>query len=186
MGDEPIPVSRGVVPGHVAEIIVGLDREPGRRGSGYRVGPTSVLTAAHVIEGAVAVRVRFDADLPGEWTAEAISCWADPRSDLAVLSITPREGEPMVPAARFGRIGGGGAAVLAARAVGFPLGSYPVPDAGSHPWLWSGECRLSPPCGCGPGPGRRRESPGPPGGGRSERWSRCWRGRPWDAGKSPI
>lgn len=87
MGDGTIPVGRGVVPRQVAEIIVTLDGEPGRRGSGYRVGPTSVLTAAHVIEGAASVRVRFDADLPGEWTTEAISGWADPRSDLAVLSI---------------------------------------------------------------------------------------------------
>ncbi len=82
------------------------------------MGPTSVLTAAHVIEGAVAVRVRFDADLPGEWTAEAIPCWADPRSNLAVLTIAPREGE--VAVARFSRIGGDRAAVLAAQAVGSP------------------------------------------------------------------
>ncbi|MGH3929281.1 MAG: hypothetical protein ACRDTF_04820 [Pseudonocardiaceae bacterium] len=32
--------------------------------------PAAVLTAAHVIDGAVAVRVRFDRDLPGEWTTE--------------------------------------------------------------------------------------------------------------------
>jgi hypothetical protein len=108
------------VAGQVAEIIVTLDGEPGRRGSGYRVGPGAVLTAAHVIEGAAVVRVHFDADLPGEWTAEAISCWADPRSDLAVLSIAPRAGEPGVVVARFGRIGADRAAVLVVRAVGFP------------------------------------------------------------------
>jgi hypothetical protein len=120
VGDGPILADGGVVAGQVAEIIVALDGEPGRRGSGYRVGPTSVLTAAHVIEGAVAVQVRFDADLPGEWITEVISCWADPRSDLAVLTIAPREGEPAVAVARFGRIGGDRAAVLAAQAVGFP------------------------------------------------------------------
>ncbi len=108
------------MPGQVVEILVTLAGEPGRRGSGYRVGPTSVLTAAHVVEGAAAVRVRFDADLPGEWTAEVISCWADRRSDLAVLTIAPRAAEPAVAVARFGRIGGDRAAVLAARAVGFP------------------------------------------------------------------
>ncbi len=108
-----------MMPGQIAEVIVTLDGEPGRRGSGYRMGPTSVLTAAHVIEGAVSIRVRFDADLPGKWATEAISCWADPRSDLAVLSIPPREGEPPVAVARFGWISDR-AAVLAAQAVGFP------------------------------------------------------------------
>ncbi|MGH3941864.1 MAG: hypothetical protein ACRDTG_25215 [Pseudonocardiaceae bacterium] len=49
MGDGPVLASRGVVPGQVAEIIVTRDGGPGRRGSGYRVGLTSVLTAAHVI-----------------------------------------------------------------------------------------------------------------------------------------
>ena len=88
VGDRPIPAGGGVVPGQVAEIIVALDDEPRRRGSGYRVGPGAVLTAAHVIDGAMSVRVRFDADLAGEWVAEAISCWSDPRSDLAVLTIT--------------------------------------------------------------------------------------------------
>jgi Trypsin-like peptidase domain len=120
VGDGPFSADGGVVAGQVAEIIVALDGEPGRRGSGYRVGPTSVLTAAHVVEGAVSVRVRFDADLPDEWITEVISCWVDPRSDLAVLTIAPREGEPAVAVARFGRIGGDRAAVLAAQAVGFP------------------------------------------------------------------
>ena len=109
-----------MVAGQVAEIIVTLDGGSGRRGSGYRVGLASVLTAVHVVESAVAVQVRFDADLAGEWTAEVLSCWADPRGDLAVLTIAPREGEPAVAAARFGRIGGDRAAVLAARVVGFP------------------------------------------------------------------
>ncbi|MGH3941863.1 MAG: hypothetical protein ACRDTG_25210 [Pseudonocardiaceae bacterium] len=73
--------------------------------------------------------MRFDADLPGEWTAEVISCWADPRSDFAVLTIAPRAAEPAVAAARFGRIGGDRAAVLAARAVGFPRFKLKTDDA---------------------------------------------------------
>jgi len=117
------------VPEQVAEIIVTLDGETGRRGSGYRVGPTAVLTAAHVIDGAVSVRVRFDADLPGEWQTEAIPCWTDPRCDLAVLAIAPREGEPPVAAARFGLISAR-AAVLATRAVGFPLFKLRTDDGG--------------------------------------------------------
>ncbi len=120
MDDGPIPAGRGIVPGHIAEIIVALEDPPGRRGSGYRVGPGAVLTAAHIVEGAASVRARFDADLPGEWTAEVISCWTDPRSDLAVLTVAPREGEPAVAVPRFGRIGGDRAAVLAVQAVGFP------------------------------------------------------------------
>ncbi|MDQ2790104.1 MAG: hypothetical protein M3Y73_10440, partial [Actinomycetota bacterium] len=64
-------------------------------------------------------RLHAGADRPGEWVAVALSCWTDPRSDLAVLTIAPREGEPSVAAARFGRISAR-AAVLAARAVGFP------------------------------------------------------------------
>ncbi len=119
-GDGPVPAGRGVVAGQVAEIIVAVDDAPGRRGSGYRVGPGAVLTAAHVVQDAAAVRVRFDADLPGEWTASVRSCWVDRRSDLAVLSIAPRDGEPAVAVARFGRIGADRAAVLATRAVGFP------------------------------------------------------------------
>ncbi len=118
MSDRPAPAHRGIVPRQVAEIIVTLDGVAGRRGSGYRVGPTAVLTAAHVVEGAVSVRVRFDADLPGEWITEAISCWTDPRYDLAVLTIAPHQGEPPVTVARCGRIGD--RAVLAVQAVGFP------------------------------------------------------------------
>ncbi|MGH3852695.1 MAG: trypsin-like peptidase domain-containing protein [Pseudonocardiaceae bacterium] len=108
-----------IVPEQVAKIIVTLDGGSRWRGSGYRVGPTAVLTASHVVDGAVSVRVRFDDGLPGEWMTEAISCWTDPRSDLAVLTIAARGGEPPVAAARFGRIGAR-AAVLAVRAVGFP------------------------------------------------------------------
>lgn len=45
----------GIESGQVAEIIVELDVEPGRRGSGYRVAPGAVLTAAHVVQDAVSV-----------------------------------------------------------------------------------------------------------------------------------
>ncbi|MGH3815902.1 MAG: trypsin-like peptidase domain-containing protein, partial [Pseudonocardiaceae bacterium] len=131
MGGRSVPAGHALVAGQVAEIIVTLDGRPGRRGSGYRVGRTAVLTAAHVVEDAVAVRVRFDADLPGEWTAEVISCWADQRCDLAVLTIAPRESEPAVAVARFGRIGAERAAVLAARAVGFPRFKLKTDD-GAH------------------------------------------------------
>ncbi len=52
----------------VAEILVTLGADgPGRRGSGYRVTTTIVLTAAHVVQDASTVRVRFEAD-----TAEVV------------------------------------------------------------------------------------------------------------------
>jgi hypothetical protein len=104
--------------GRVAQLIV---THPGgrRRGSGYRVTGESVLTAAHLVEGAGAVRVRFEPDLPGEWTTDAVSWWADPRSDVAVVSIPSRPDEEPLSPARFGRIDDR-AAVLAVQAVGFP------------------------------------------------------------------
>jgi tetratricopeptide (TPR) repeat protein len=79
-----------------------------------------VLTAAHVVEDATAVQVRFDADLAGEWTAKVISHWVDRESDVAVLTIAPREAEPPTVVARFGQISADQAAVLTTRAVGFP------------------------------------------------------------------
>ncbi|MGC9542784.1 hypothetical protein [Streptomyces sp. UG1] len=46
------------------EIIVESAEGPGRRGSGYRVTGGTVLTAAHVIAAAAALRVRCNADSP--------------------------------------------------------------------------------------------------------------------------
>lgn len=117
-----------MVAAQVAEIVVTLADGAGLRGSGYRAGPDAVLTAAHVVEDAASVRVRFEADLPGEWTADVVSRWVDPPSDLAVLSIAPRAGEPAVAVARFGRIGADRVASLPARTVGFPR--FKLKDAG--------------------------------------------------------
>ncbi len=66
VGDGPIPAGGGVMPGQIAEIIVALDGKPGRRGSGYRVGHTSVLTAARLIDGAVSVRGAVHAPCEGQ------------------------------------------------------------------------------------------------------------------------
>src|SRR5262249_7162088 len=88
----------------VAELLVTC-AEGRRRGSGYRVTGDAVLTAAHVLKGAVSVDVRFEPDLPGEWTATAVSWSADAASDIAVVTVTPRPDEPALPPARFGRIG---------------------------------------------------------------------------------
>jgi len=122
----------GIERPRVAELIVTCAGR-GYRGSGYRVTAGAVLTAAHVLAGADLVQVRFEADLPGEWTAAASSWWADAETDLAVVCIPPRPGEGQLSPARFGRVSDL-AAVLSVQAVGFPAwkmrdydGTNPVP-----------------------------------------------------------
>ncbi|MEU7551488.1 tetratricopeptide repeat protein [Streptomyces sp. NPDC044571] len=116
------PAGRGGLDPHrIAEVIVTTSAGGGRRGSGYRVGDTAVLTAFHVVAGAAAVRVRFDADRPGQWAAGAELAWSDPATDVAVLTFTPPAGAGPVPPARFGRIGDDRHAVIDVHAAGFPL-----------------------------------------------------------------
>ncbi|GAB7108617.1 hypothetical protein JCM4814A_69310 [Streptomyces phaeofaciens JCM 4814] len=102
---------RGLRPERVAEIIA-----PGRRGSGYLVAPGTVLTAAHVVEGATDVTVRFQADRPGERTLTATTAWAHAGIDVAVLTVRAFEDAPPVA---FGRAGESDA-VLRCTAMGFP------------------------------------------------------------------
>lgn len=111
----------GAVAGQVAEVLVGTRGAYLRRGSGYRIAPGMVLTAAHVIDGIAEVEVRFDADLPTEWIAKVVSVWSDRHFDLAVLTIVPRDGEAPVVRPRFGRVGDGRPAVVKVHTVGFPL-----------------------------------------------------------------
>ena len=109
----------------VAQLAV--ERGPGgagSRGSGYLIAPGRVLTAAHVVAGASAVRVRLDVGQPAEVEVRAEDWWADPAgssgTDLAVVLI-PGEataGRDVEPA-RFGQIGDC-TAVLAVQAFGFP------------------------------------------------------------------
>ncbi len=106
----------GVDPHRVAEVIVTGADGAGRRGSGYRVTSGVVLTAAHVVADALAVRLRFDADTPGEWSVPALDVVADPASDLAAVLI---DAPGTVPASAFGRLGDG-PDELAVQAVGFP------------------------------------------------------------------
>ena len=112
----------GIDPERVAEVLVELDGHgPGRRGSGYRIGAEAVLTAAHVVQDANAVRVRFDADRSGEWVAEGRVAWSDPGVDVAVVTITPRPDESgRVEPVGFGRVAERDA-VLECSAMGFPL-----------------------------------------------------------------
>ncbi|MGW5864455.1 effector-associated domain 2-containing protein [Streptomyces sp. NPDC055239] len=80
----------GLEAARVAEVLVERPGgDPGRRGSGYRVGDRSVLTAAHVVMGPVkSVRVRFDADLPGEWSADVRVVLLAESADVALLEMT--------------------------------------------------------------------------------------------------
>jgi hypothetical protein len=118
----------GVDPHRVAEVIV-RRADGGRRGSGYRVAPGVVLTAAHVVLDARDLRIRFDADTPREWSASAVEVVADPESDLAVVLIDAAD---PLPACAYGRVGEG-TDELRVQAVGFPrfkLKDYP--EAGSY------------------------------------------------------
>ncbi|MER6331187.1 trypsin-like peptidase domain-containing protein [Streptomyces sp. NPDC001034] len=79
------PGEEGLDAARVAEVLV--EGNPGRRGSGYRVGDGWVLTAAHVVAGAASVRVRFDADRPGEWDSPARVALEAEAADVALLEI---------------------------------------------------------------------------------------------------
>ncbi|WP_240139176.1 effector-associated domain 2-containing protein [Streptomyces sp. MUM 178J] len=126
----------GLAPGQVAEILVSPSAgHAGRRGSGYRVGRHWVLTAAHVVTGpasrpaagaagpvaGTAVQVRFDADRPGEWTADARVIMAAESADAALLEICGplAPGAPDVATPRYGRVPDADA-VLTCSVMGFP------------------------------------------------------------------
>src|SRR5215467_13383826 len=84
----------GLKPERVAELLVTpAGPGPRRRGSGYRVTASAVLTAAHVVQHASRVCVRFSADKPSEWMPEGTVAWSDPEIDVAVITIPPRAGE---------------------------------------------------------------------------------------------
>jgi hypothetical protein len=111
----------GIDPERVAEVLVDVrGRGSGRRGSGYRVSASVVLTAAHVVRDAARVRVRFNADRPGEWLTEGSVAWSDATVDAAVVTITPRpQDEGQVAPVGFGRVAERDA-VLTCSAMGFP------------------------------------------------------------------
>ncbi|MEU6841133.1 trypsin-like peptidase domain-containing protein [Streptomyces sp. NPDC046716] len=121
MRADPSSDGAGLDPHRIAEIIVSTS-DGGRRGSGYRVSDGAVLTAAHVVNGAVEVRVRCDADRPGQWAAPAAVAWQDDRTDLAVLSFEPPAQAPsdLLPT-RFGRVPDDRPEVIRVHAAGFPL-----------------------------------------------------------------
>lgn len=124
-------------PWRVAQLTV--DRGPdhdGSRGSGYLIAPGRVLTAAHVLADASAVRVRLDVGQDSEIDIQADAWWADSEghdgTDLAVVTIPAhvtagRECDP----AHFGRVSDC-AAVLKVQAFGFPLFKLRADPAGAE------------------------------------------------------
>ncbi|MEE1804154.1 trypsin-like peptidase domain-containing protein [Streptomyces sp. JV176] len=113
-----------------AEIIVTLP-DGGRRGSGYLVAPGRLLTAAHVVAGATGIRVRFDADRPGERTVRATVAWSDTGIDVAVLAVPADGPRPLPEPVRFARVGDSDA-VLRCSAIGFPRFKLRTDEDGSR------------------------------------------------------
>lgn len=111
---------RGLRPERIAEIIVNapVHGGGGRRGSGYLVASATVLTAAHVVAGADGIRVRFQADRPGERVVDATVAWSNDGIDIAVLTL-PETAADDIPPASFGRVGEQDT-VLSCTAMGFP------------------------------------------------------------------
>ncbi|HET6856321.1 MAG TPA: trypsin-like peptidase domain-containing protein [Streptomyces sp.] len=113
----------------VAEVVVTVaGGGRGRRGSGYLVAPGRVLTAAHVVDGASGIRVRFEADRPDEQVVAARVEWKHQGIDVAVLAV-PGAGTD-VAAASYGRLGEHDA-VVRCTAVGFPRFKLRTDDDGS-------------------------------------------------------
>ena len=99
----------GLDPQRAAEVITTPATGRDRRGSGYLLAGGLVLTAAHVVDGATTIRVRFNADQEGQWIARAHPAWSDTGLDIAVLriieeSVDPLGAAPVVAGVRFGRI----------------------------------------------------------------------------------
>ncbi|MCT9141294.1 aKG-HExxH-type peptide beta-hydroxylase [Streptomyces violarus] len=114
---------RGLMPERVAKIIVTpANGGPSRRGSGYLVSAGRVLTAAHVVEDAATIEIRFQADRPDELSVAAAVEWRHAGIDVAVLVVPVRLGGTStgaLPAASYGRIGERDV-VLRCTALGFP------------------------------------------------------------------
>ena len=131
----------GVDPSRAAEIIVDSGSSDGRRGSGYRISNSLVLTAAHVIADSRRILIRFNADRDDEWTSDGTVVWYARIADLALISIEPRE-DKAIETARLGRIGDCDA-VLTCTALGFPrfkLRAYPGKRTDQSPPMQYRDC----------------------------------------------
>ncbi|BBH69753.1 hypothetical protein ACTI_64380 [Actinoplanes sp. OR16] len=98
-------------PHRLAEVLAGA------RGTAYRVGSGTAVTAEHVLGDSAEIGLRFDADTDAEWTVTASVAWRDPETDIAVLTFPPPGAVRAVPIGRFTDR----AAVVPAETAGFPL-----------------------------------------------------------------
>jgi tetratricopeptide (TPR) repeat protein len=124
----------------VAEVIAAQGDGLTLRGSGYRVAHGAVLTAAHVVAAASSIKLRFNADRPGEFVVDGRVVWSDLHLDVAVVRLAEALGESSDFAAlEYGQIGLHDR-TLTCSAVGFPrfklrrdrTGMVPVQYRDSH------------------------------------------------------
>ncbi|GAA3185498.1 MULTISPECIES: trypsin-like peptidase domain-containing protein [Streptomyces] len=109
----------GPDPRRVVQILAERGAGSRWRGSGYRVTGDAVLTAAHVVTDASAVRLRFLTEDGGALELPAEPVWSDTGIDVAVLRITDGTGlpgGPWAPPVRYARI----TRPVACEALGFP------------------------------------------------------------------
>ncbi|MFF7534545.1 trypsin-like peptidase domain-containing protein [Streptomyces bobili] len=144
-------VANSMAAGRVAELLVTTPSGSDRRGSGYLVAPGLVLTAAHVVEDAATVQVRFDADQLRERTFGGKIEWLDPSVDLAIIDISPHEISG-VPCVEFARVSARNEE-LECNAMGFPRFKLkegrPSPIGQStltKPWRYRDSCNASGRC----------------------------------------
>jgi hypothetical protein len=118
-GGGPGAAVRGLDSHRVAEVIVTTEDARRQRGSGYRITTDLVLTAAHVVDRASSLLVRFDAETDDEWSAPAEVIWAPSDPDLAIVRIASAFLVPPAAAVEFARIPAVDAEVRCST-VGFP------------------------------------------------------------------
>jgi len=80
-------VTAGFDESRLAEIIVFDQTGRGRRGTGYLVAESTVLTAAHVVSAATSIVVRFDGGLATERSFQGSAAFRDEVADLALLEL---------------------------------------------------------------------------------------------------
>lgn len=90
-------------------------------GTGFVVGARGVLTAGHVVQQSSRLQIRSaDARSTRAWI-DARICWQHPQLDIALLEITPGEGQAWAPPGdRSPPLAAVGPGELEAEAIGFP------------------------------------------------------------------
>ncbi|MFJ8828115.1 trypsin-like peptidase domain-containing protein [Streptomyces sp. NPDC102467] len=105
----------------VVQVLTSTETGTQGRGSGYRVAADAVLTAAHVVQDASSIRLRFFTEDGRTTEVPGHPVWLDASVDIAVLRLASgpaAHGAPSghVPPVRFARITN----VVECEALGFP------------------------------------------------------------------